>query len=230
MKTLEEIVGDGTATGDVADAGMLDVTPEVTPHGADADAEAVEEDGPVAEVGHEEARDRMVPVGALIDERRKRRAAEERLARRGQGDAPAPDGPGFRDDPEGYLTALRTELAGEIAAVRVDAAESAARARHADFDVKAGAFARIARGEPALIAAMQAAPDPAEFAYRLGARVLAGLAGMSVQGLTGTGPRPAAGAQAAAPLPESLSDSPSAAGPPAATWRPKPLSDIVGRR
>lgn len=234
MKTLEEIVGNGTASGDAAEAGMPADAPDAAPHGVDADGDADagtdDGDGDAVAAEPEAARDRMVPVGALIDERRKRRAAEERLARRGQGEAGAPEGPGFRDDPEGYLTALRAELSGEIAAVRVDAAESAARARHADFDIKAGAFARIARGEPALIAAMRAAPDPAEFAYRLGARVLAGLAGMSVQGVTGTGPRPAAGTPAAAPPPESLSDSPSAAGPPAATWRPKPLSDIVGRR
>jgi len=206
MKTLDEIVGDAGQPEAVAvEAGSetgSEATPEAAPEGhAGAD--------PGADVP-EEARDRMVPVGALIDERRKRRAAEDRLARQGT-EREAPDADGFRDDPEGYLKALKTELAGEIAAVRVDAAESAARARHPDFAQKAAAFAQVARAEPALVAAMQAAPDPAEFAYRLGARMLSGLSGDTA-------------------LPESLSDSPSAQGPASGPWRPKPLSDIVGRR
>jgi len=203
MKTLDEIVGDGRPAGEPDDEAMTADVPEAAPEGhegADDDAASPED----------EARDRMVPVGALIDERRKRRAAEDRLARRGQ-DGEATGTAGLRNDPEGHLAALRAELAGEIAAVRVDAAEAAARARHPDFGRKAAAFAAVARGEPALLAAMQAAPDPAEFAYRLGARVLAGGAGEAA-------------------LPESLSDSPSAAGPAARPWRPKPLSDIVGRR
>jgi hypothetical protein len=213
MKTLEQIVAQGPDTGNAADA-----APEEESHfGPDATRAGDAPDGHLrAENDAEpagEARDRMVPVGALIDERRKRRAAEERLARQGHegGEGPGAGGAGFKDDPDRYLTALKAELAGEIAAVRVDAAEAAARTRHADFAQKATAFAAVARGEPALVAAMQAAPDPAEFAYRLGARMLAGLAGESA-------------------LPESLSDSPSAVGPAARPWRPKPLSDIVGRR
>jgi len=205
MKTLEEIVADGPATGDAADAAVPEPGSEATAAGDTPEVHTGADPG--VAVG-DEARDRMVPVGALIDERRKRRAAEDRLARQGHDGR---EGAGFRDDPEGYLTALKAELAGEIAAVRVDAAESAARARHGDFAQKAAAFAAVARSEPALVAAMQAAPDPAEFAYRLGARMLAGTAGDAA-------------------LPESLSDSPSAQGPSARPWRPKPLSDIVGRR
>lgn len=212
MKTLEEIVAQGPDTGEAADAAGPGAAPEATEPG-DAPEGHTGADPGVA--GGDDARDRMVPVGALIDERRKRRAAEERLARQGQEgrEGSGAAGGGFRDDPEGYLKALRAELAGEIAAVRVDAAEAAARARHGDFARKAAAFAAVARTEPALVAAMQAAPDPAEFAYRLGARMLAGLEG------------PGGGA-----LPESLSDSPSAQGPATRPWRPKPLSDIVGRR
>jgi hypothetical protein len=205
MKTLEEIVAQGPDTGETADAAVPEDAPEAAAAGDAPEGHA----GADADAPAGEARDRMVPVGALIDERRKRRAAEERLARQGQGREAS--GAGFRDDPERYLTALKAELSGEIAAVRVDAAEAAARARHADFAQKAAAFAAVARSEPALVAAMQAAPDPAEFAYRLGARMLAGRAGD-------------------AGLPESLSDSPSAQGPAARPWRPKPLSDIVGRR
>lgn len=211
MKTLDQIVADGPDTGEAAaqaaPEGISESAPDdAIPGGAAPEGHA----GADGDGSAEEARGRMVPVGALIDERRKRRAAEERLTRQGP-DGEAPGRAGFRDDADGYVAALKAELAGEIAAVRVDAAESAARARHPDFDRKAAAFAAVARGEPALVAAMQAAPDPAEFAYRVGARMLGGLPGETS-------------------LPESLSDSPSAQGPAARPWRPKPLSDIVGRR
>jgi|GEM_PF-1788024 len=191
--------GDGPGDGPAGD------TPEGDPEaGAPAGPEAG--DGP----------DRMVPVSALIDERRKRRAAEERLVRREEapaGAGPRAGVPRFRDDPEGYVKALEGAIAAEISAVRVDAAESAARARYPDFDAKARAFARQAAAQPGLVAAMQAAPDPAEFAYRMGARVMGG------EGATGG---PDGG------FPESLSESPSAQGPAAAGWRPKTLSEIVG--
>jgi len=159
----------------------------------------------------------MVPVSALIDERRKRRAAEERLHRQGRDGA---GGARFRDDPEGYLQALKGQVAAEIATVRVDAAENAARGRYRDYDVKVRAFARAAAADPGLVAAMRAAPDPAEFAYRLGMRVLGATAA----------PEPAPPSPARPALPESLSRSPSAEGPSAGGWRPKPLSEIVGGR
>jgi hypothetical protein len=206
MKTLDQIVADGPQTGEAADESAAEGLDESAPEGFVPEGHAGADDAASAE----EARGRMVPVGALIDERRKRRAAEERLTRQGPGQEASGTG-GFRDDPDGYLAALKAELAGEIAAVRIDAAEAAARGRHPDFARKAAAFAAVARSEPALVAAMQAAPDPAEFAYRVGARMLGGPSGE-------------------ASLPESLSDSPSAQGPAARPWRPKPLSDIVGRR
>jgi hypothetical protein len=217
MKTLEEIVAGGneapvaggtdTAPNGDADAGHAD--PGEAPAGGEGGPEAPGEAPDFAA----EVPGRMVPVSALIDERRKRRAAEMKLAR--QGPETAPGGvPAFREDPEGYLKALEGTVAAELAAVRVDAAESAARSRYPDFDQKARAFARLATARPGLVAAMEAAPDPAEFAYRVGAQAL---------GLAPAGARPAA-------FPESLSESPSAEGPPAAGWRPKSLSEIVGGR
>lgn len=209
MKTLEEIVAGAAETEEGADA------PE-TGEALDGAMPEAEGDGPEAGVTDPEAAPtgeaagRTVPVSALIDERRKRRAAEERLARQG---APV-GGPRFRDDPEGYLRALEGNVAARIAAVRVDASEAAARGRHPDFDVKARAFARLAVARPELVGAMEAAPDPAEFAYRVGAEALGDIEG-------GTEARPPV-------FPGSLSESPSAGGEPAAAWRPKSLSEIVG--
>jgi len=90
--------------------------------------------------------------------------------------------------------------------------------------VQSARFGACLMGAPDLVArcvaAMRAAPDPAEFAYRLGMRVLGATAA----------PEPAPPSPARPALPESLSRSPSAEGPSAGGWRPKPLSEIVGGR
>jgi hypothetical protein len=209
MKSLEEIVAGAAETPEGADAPETgDALAETVPEGEGDGPEAGAPDPEAAPAG--DGPGRTVPVGALIDERRKRRAAEERLARQG---AP-PAGPRFRDDPEGYLRALEGTVAARIAALRVDASEAAARGRHPDFDLKARAFARLAVARPELVGAMEAAPDPAEFAYRVGAQTLGDTEG---------------GAEARSPaFPRSLSESPSAGSEPAAVWRPKSLSEIVG--
>jgi hypothetical protein len=243
MKTLDQILsGTGETTADGGDA----AAPEAAggtfeAGGADAPVGPANGPGPDGDIPAPAAPDPaepdpagddpvgpdpgspMVPVGALIDERRKRRAAEERLARRGRDGGAG--GARFRDDPEGYLSAMRTQMAAEIATVRVDAAENAARGRYRDYDVKVRAFARAAAADPALVAAMRQAPDPAEFAYRLGARVLGASAAAATPQAAAAPP-----ARPRPPLPASLAGSPSAEGPPAAGWRPKPLSEIVGGR
>jgi hypothetical protein len=238
MKTLDQILsGTGDTTADGGDAaapedagGSFEADAADAPVGpvngpepdGDAPAPAAPDPAEVNPIGPDPG-NTMVPVGALIDERRKRRAAEERLARQGRDGGAG--GARFRDDPEGYLTAMRTQMAAEIATVRVDAAENAARGRYRDYDVKVRAFARAAAADPALVAAMRQAPDPAEFAYRLGARVLGASAAAATPQSAAAPP-----ARPRPPLPESLSGSPSAEGPPAAGWRPKPLSEIVGGR
>lgn len=74
--------------------------------------------------------------------------------------------PSFTEDPEAFVQRIREETAQQIKLVRIETAQTAARARHADYDEMEGVFASLVEQNPYLVAQLQQAQDPAEFAYR----------------------------------------------------------------
>ncbi|MBI5136898.1 MAG: hypothetical protein HZA24_06115 [Nitrospirae bacterium] len=122
----------------------------------------------------------LVPVRALIEERRKRREAEQQLAALA---APLPGEGGFAASggfagPAGWAghgaaaPPVPPQLPPHVEDARMEGAEHAARSRHADFDHKLDAFTRAALARPALIQEMRASADPGEYAYRMGQALL----------------------------------------------------------
>lgn len=108
------------------------------------------------------------------EERRKRQDLERRLAEQEKAKPKEPE-KGFWDDPEGAvakfreeISAVRGEMSSQIMATRLATAEAIARTRHEDFEEKINTFAEIVKTTPGLAQQWLAAPDPAEFAYRVG--------------------------------------------------------------
>lgn len=177
---------------------------DMSPNGASVPAATGEDAGPPPEEGADGAPP-MVPVSALVNERRRRQEAERQLA--GRAGEPEPEHPAAAFAARAGAGALAGEVMAHLDGARLGLSEQAARNRHPDFDARLEAFARMAEAQPALLARMGAAPDPAEFAYRAAG----------------------GGAATAPPPPESLSGARSAGSTHAAPWRPKSLNEIVRR-
>lgn len=129
----------------------------------------------------------FVPQTALLDERGKRQDLQRQLDElRGmlqaqqKPEAKADEEPvDFLDDPDKWAARLQKQVderarqAEITASVRVlNALESAAKARHSDYDEAAQAFAQIAQGNLSLQQEAANAPDPAEFVYQAGRRLM----------------------------------------------------------
>ncbi|MFQ5509352.1 MAG: hypothetical protein ACE5FN_08440 [Leptospirillia bacterium] len=154
----------------------------------------------------------MVPVSALIDERRKRKEAEARVAAMTE---PLTEATGSVND-----VASRNVPEADIRVDRdrLDTSEEIARVRYPDFEEKVNAFVRLTAADPGLVDRMSVAPDPAAFAYLVGSQVLAAAGGSRI-------PAEREGIPA---LPESLSDTPSAGDAGSgAPWTPKSIDDIL---
>jgi len=127
-----------------------------------------------------------IPESALLGERRRRQEAEQRaqmleqqvqqyLAQ--QQKAPDPD---MFEDPDGFKTTLKEQIKAEaIAEARREASEmfqyhriaTAAQqfmADKPDYQESINVFGQMAAVNPRLLAEMQAAPNPAEYAYNAG--------------------------------------------------------------
>lgn len=74
--------------------------------------------------------------------------------------------PSFNEDPAAYVERVQQDMQAQIRMVRIESAQTAARARHADYDEMEGVFASLAESNPYLVAQLQQQPDPAEFAYK----------------------------------------------------------------
>lgn len=171
--------------------------PEVPQEPAEAPEETAEEtpgvtgeevDAPPASKPDEKPPENYVPQAALADERAKRQEYERQLAEmRGRLDqltqSTSPEKPeeqvNFFDDPDKFMAQFQSVTEQKIAAVErkaslqvLNALEAAAKTRHDDFDAAAAAFAQRAQGNTALQQEAAAAPDPAEFVYQAGKRLL----------------------------------------------------------
>ncbi len=74
--------------------------------------------------------------------------------------------PAYSENPEAYIQQVRDEFSQQLHTVRIESFQSAARSRHADYEQKEAVFAELAEQNPYLVAQLQRAHDPAEFAYK----------------------------------------------------------------
>lgn len=104
------------------------------------------------------------------DETRKRQELERQLAELRSGKPAAePEKPkAFWDDPEGALNKHKQEIRDVATNTRLQTAEMIARSKYSDFDEKVGVFAELVQQTPSLAGPWLAAPDPAEYAYKVG--------------------------------------------------------------
>lgn len=109
---------------------------------------------------------------AAEEERRKRQELERELAQyRQPKQEKTEEKKTFWDDPEGYFKSHEEKIAKRETALTLNVSEKLARSRYKDFDEKVEVFAESLKSTPGLHAEWLASPDPAEFAYRHGARV-----------------------------------------------------------
>lgn len=72
----------------------------------------------------------------------------------------------FTANPAEYVEEMRRQFDEKVSAIRVEALQAAARARHEDYEEKERVFVELAQSNPYLVAQLQQAQDPAEFAYK----------------------------------------------------------------
>lgn len=72
----------------------------------------------------------------------------------------------FTANPAEYVEEMRRQFDEKVSAIRVEALQAAARARHEDYEDKERVFVELAQSNPYLVAQLQQAQDPAEFAYK----------------------------------------------------------------
>lgn len=135
--------------------------PEQAPEEGDEKGAAEEESSEDVEPPSTEKPSGLVPEAALLDERRKRQELERKL-REKESQAPDPV-----DDPEGYEAHLKTQ----VWANKVENSRELMMDLHTDYEEKEAIFMRMVRDEegnvidPRLVAQMNAARNPAKFAY-----------------------------------------------------------------
>jgi hypothetical protein len=201
--------------------------------------------------------DGKVPIQALLEEREKRQQYERELKefreQQEKAKQSAPKLPDYFEDPEGYnaaveklvqerVSGLEQKVNQQMSAAWLSMSERAAKARYQDFDEKLAAFEQEARNNPVLAAQMMQAPDPGDYVYQTGKKLLALSttpdldtlreqmreelrAELMAEMKQGEEQKKAKLAQ----VPRSLSNEQSAAGPRQPEWRPTQLEDVLRR-
>ena len=221
--------------------------PEVEPEVVDEPEKVVEE--PKAKTD-----DGKVPIQALLEEREKRQQYERELKEfREQQDKAkkeAPKLPDYFENPDAYnaaieqmvqerVTGLEQKVNQQMSQAWLSMSERAAKARYQDFDEKLEAFSLEAQTNPVLAAQMMQSPDPGDYVYQTGKKLMAlsstpdldtlreqirnELLAEMKQG------EDAKKAKLAA-VPKSLSREQSASGPRESEWQPTSLEDAIRRR
>jgi hypothetical protein len=128
-----------------------------------------------------------IPIAALKDERYKRQAAEQAFNEAQQrlaqyeayfAQANQQQAPQEEEDPVEYLTQqiasrLGPQVQQQQFLLKVEVAEQFARQQWADYDTTVDVFKDEAGRNPHLWAAVQQAPNPAQYAYNAGKNILA---------------------------------------------------------
>jgi hypothetical protein len=117
---------------------------------------------------------------AMQDERRKRQELEQRLAQLEQAQKQQQNPPKpFMEDPDGALAQyheqfqqhtqqLQQQMSGALVQTKVTATEAVARSQFKDYDEKVEVFKAVCQNTPGLYEQCLNAPNPADFAYRIG--------------------------------------------------------------
>lgn len=106
----------------------------------------------------------------LEEERRKRQDLERQIAELRKPAEKTEEKKTFWDDPEGHFKTFEQRIAQRESALAMNVSERLARSKYQDFDANIEVFAEILRtpAGPGIHQQFINAPDPAEFAYRLG--------------------------------------------------------------
>ena len=114
-------------------------------------------------------------VAAIIDERRKRQAAEERAERAErqlqQGQRPTARPSVFEDEDAAISARVQEHLAPLREGLFYQSMRSAKLTHGAEFEAAEAAFAEEAERNPQLVAQLRASHDPGEFVYAEGLRI-----------------------------------------------------------
>lgn len=141
---------------------------------APAQAAAPVPEKPAAPAEPEMSAKEKAYFAAARDERAKRQALEQELAKLRQAPvqqapaAPAEDPKQFWDDPEGQMNKFRQEMQQATLNTKLNTAEMIARSTRPDFDEKLAVFSEVLQTAPGLAQQWLSAPDPAVFAYNTG--------------------------------------------------------------
>jgi hypothetical protein len=130
-----------------------------------------------------EEQDKRVPIAALLDERSKRQALEDKVSDLESRIPVVNEEPDPIIDPEDYKKYVRQQVESDIAkdnadkwTAKVEASRSTMLETEADYEEMESGFMTAVKVNPDLQAKMNAEPDPAKFAYEEGKKYLLGLA------------------------------------------------------
>ena len=164
----------------LSEESVSEVTTEPVEQVSHQEEQPVAKAAPESEVrGEEMTAKEKAYYAAAREERSKRQEIERELQTlRQQRAAPSAPTPAheqpasFWDDPEATMTKWQTDMKAMVTTARLDTAETIARSKYSDFDEKVESFAEILSQNPGLHSQWLAAPDPAEFAYKIGGNAL----------------------------------------------------------
>lgn len=169
---VDELFNDET----VADTQEQEIVQEVEQE------ETQEEQGVKTDVvppATEQQDSRFVPITALLDERDKRQALERQIAELTKTQQPvqADDDDAFYENPSLFVKSqvqnLKQEMAQQAHMMRVELSESVLFESKPDAKEKIQVFMDEARNNPALVYGMNAAKNPALYAYKEAEKILA---------------------------------------------------------
>lgn len=109
---------------------------------------------------------------AYLEEKRKRQELERQLEEVNQAKHETKD-PDMFADPEGWTKAQEQKTQAQLTATKVSLSREMYAEMKPDYEAKEAKFVEMAQADSALIAKMQAAANPAKFAYETAAKQLA---------------------------------------------------------
>lgn len=157
---LDDVFNDSTVKEPVAEAN------EPEPEDETGDTPDGEAEPPAAK---EPDKAETVPLAALTDERRKRKALEDELAKykaEPEAKAEKPKRPDVFEDPEGAFDYVENSVSKATWKVRVELSQDNMRDKHDDYDDMEKVFVDLASKNPDLTSDNAYLTNPAKFAYK----------------------------------------------------------------
>lgn len=163
MADLEDVYAGKTDLTEATPTEQVEQVEEVQPTGEESAPPAQETPPKEPEVDWRAEAEKAKKTAEEAE--RKARGLEQAIAaaRAKAREQPAPS---FNEDPQAFVERVRQETQEQVRLMRVEFAQQAARNRYSDYDEKEQVFADLAQANPYLIAQLQQANDPADFAYQ----------------------------------------------------------------